>query len=227
MLGVIGLWTLTLGRLAEYETLFKQQDARLESYRLKVMELETSLLRAQELVAQVAEMAGVEFEYTPVYTARDSATLENGVAEDIGAATAAGFYPRDLRTPFGAPLQGFVSQEFQDSASGKYHPGIDFAVSVGTPVLSTASGEVVFAGEDPIYGLTVIVQHNDSVVTLYGHNSKLLVAEGDPVIAGGRLALSGNTGQSSAPHLHYEIRIHGKPVNPGRFLGGTDYHGPE
>ncbi|HSG99943.1 MAG TPA: M23 family metallopeptidase, partial [candidate division Zixibacteria bacterium] len=120
------------------------------------------------------------------------------------------------------PLQGYVSQEFQDSTSGKYHPGVDFAVAIGTPVLSTASGEVTFAGDDPVYGKMVIVQHNDTVSTLYGHNSELLVAPGDAVIAGGRLALSGNSGQSSAPHLHYEIRINGVAIDPGLFLGGVD-----
>jgi murein DD-endopeptidase MepM/ murein hydrolase activator NlpD len=81
-------------------------------------------------------------------------------------------------------------------------------------VLATAAGEVIMAGWDDIYGNMVVIRHNDSIVTLYGHNSELLVKQGDKALAGSRLALSGNTGVSTAPHLHYELRIHNQPINP-------------
>jgi len=60
----------------------------------------------------------------------------------------------------------------------------------------------------------IIIKHNDSISTLYGHNDTLLVETGEPVSAGSRIALSGNTGKSTAPHLHYEIRINDNPINP-------------
>lgn len=214
------LYQFTLGRVAEFEARFVEQDQALQSYRIKVMELETSLIKAQEVVSQVAEMAGVEFDFTPISAARTPDSLR--AAEQIGVSSVPGLFPRDLTMPYGLPLQGFISRDYSDSSEGKFHPGVDVAVGVGTPVLATASGEVVFAGGDVIYGMMVIVEHNDSVKTVYAHNSKVLVSEGQPVIAGMRLALSGNTGVSSAPHVHYEVRIHDKAVDPGLFLAGAD-----
>ncbi|MFQ5606825.1 MAG: M23 family metallopeptidase [Candidatus Zixiibacteriota bacterium] len=214
----IGAYTLTFERLQDYDRRFLEQEWRMESYRQKVMRLEANLIKAQELMAQVAEMAGVEYELTPLSPTQDSLASERlGVV-----AGEAAFYPRNLSIPFGLPLEGFVTRQFQDSASGQYHPGIDIAVGEGAPALATASGEVIFAGEDDIYGLMVILRHNDSLTTLYGHNSKLLVSLGAPVIAGARVALSGNTGVSSAPHLHYEVRLNNRPVDPMVFLGGID-----
>jgi murein DD-endopeptidase MepM/ murein hydrolase activator NlpD len=87
-------------------------------------------------------------------------------------------------------------------------------------VLATANGVVEAATTDSVYGLMLILRHNDSMTTLYGHNDSFLVAVGDTVSAGHRLALSGNSGVSSAPHLHYEVRIDNQPINP---LGIEDY----
>ncbi len=213
----VGAYMLTLGRLDKYHSQFLDQEYRLESYRQKVMRLEANLIKAQELMIQVAEMAGVEHNLTPLTFTQDSLA-----SEQLGVTAGLALFPRNLSIPFGLPLEGFISRGFQDSASGQYHPGIDIAVGEGAPALATASGEVIFAGQDKIYGLTVILRHNDSITTLYGHNSKLLVSVGSPIIAGARVALSGNTGVSTAPHLHYEVRIKNSPVNPTEFLGGID-----
>lgn len=212
------LHQVTLGRLAEYEDQFQRQDQMMQSYRVKVMELETNLIKAQELVAKVAALAGVEFDYTPLSAARNNA----GASLNIGASAGEGSYPRDLSVPHGLPLVGFVSQGYHGQEGEKFHPGVDIAIGEGAPVLATASGVVTFSGLDPTYGLTVIVKHNDTLSTLYGHNSKLLVAKNVPVMAGGRLALTGNTGRSTAPHLHYEVRLRGTAVDPAPFLGGAD-----
>ncbi|MBN4056758.1 M23 family metallopeptidase [bacterium AH-315-J21] len=227
LLAIVLYW-LTLGQIDGYQKQLNAQEHRLQAYRTQVMQLEANLMRAQKMVAQVAEMAGVEYNYEPLSSARDSAQDAND-QNPLAGSSSAGAYPRDLNVPFGLPLQGFVSQLYSDSGSGaetnagkKYHPGIDVAVGEGTPVLVTADGVVSFSGTDLVYGLTVIVRHNDTLSTLYGHNSKLLVTEGMPVIAGGRLALSGNTGRSSAPHLHYGILINDKAVNPARFLGDVE-----
>ena len=72
----------------------------------------------------------------------------------------------------------------------------------------------MYADYDSVYGYMVVLRHDDSVATIYGHNKELLVELGQKVPAGGRVALSGNTGISTAPHLHYEMRIHDKPINP-------------
>jgi murein DD-endopeptidase MepM/ murein hydrolase activator NlpD len=120
----------------------------------------------------------------------------------------------DFSLPVGLPLQGFISQEFNVSDSDHYHPGVDIACAVGTPVLATGSGEVIYDDFDSTYGNMVVLKHNDSVTTIYGHNDKNLVQVGQRIMVGSRIALSGNTGRSTAPHLHYELRINNKPVNP-------------
>jgi murein DD-endopeptidase MepM/ murein hydrolase activator NlpD len=99
----------------------------------------------------------------------------------------------------------------------RYHPGVDLAVDVGTPVRATHSGLVIFAGwRWDGYGNLVIVQ-NGRFITYYGHNHALLVASGQIVHTGDILALSGSTGWSSGPHVHYETHIDNAPVDPMTF----------
>ena len=100
------------------------------------------------------------------------------------------------------------------------HSGVDFAVREGTPVLVTADGVVEFSGEHDVYGLLITIDHGNGFKTSYGHNSLLLSKVGDTVKRGERIAISGNTGVSTAPHLHYEIVQDGHPIDPGGFLGG-------
>ena len=120
----------------------------------------------------------------------------------------------DFTLPSGMPLVGFVSQDFEIEGSNHYHPGIDIACGEGTPVLTTASGEIIYSGFNEVYGNMVVIKHNDSVKSIYGHNKENLVKQGEFVEAGSRIALSGNNGKSTAPHLHYEVRINDKPINP-------------
>ena len=89
---------------------------------------------------------------------------------------------------------------------------------VGTSVRAAASGKVTFSGTQSGYGKIIIIDHGNGVSTRYAHNSKLLVGVGDRVDAGDRIALSGNTGKSTGPHLHFEIRMNGRSVNPLNYL---------
>jgi murein DD-endopeptidase MepM/ murein hydrolase activator NlpD len=100
----------------------------------------------------------------------------------------------------------------------RFHSGIDLAATVGTKVYATAAGKVIFAGYKSGYGITVILEHKYIYKTVYGHNSKLLVKKGQQVKKGQVICLSGNTGTSTGPHLHYEVRINNQPVNPIMFL---------
>jgi murein DD-endopeptidase MepM/ murein hydrolase activator NlpD len=84
------------------------------------------------------------------------------------------------------------------------HNGIDIAIPTGTPVNAVAPGVVVYSGNRSGYGNTVIVEHDDGIVTLYAHNSRIMAEEGQQVSAGSVLALSGSTGRSTGPHLHFE-----------------------
>lgn len=94
------------------------------------------------------------------------------------------------------------------------HPGIDLAVPVGSDVLASGGGVVREAGQDSAYGSYVLIQHPRGYQSMYGHLSRLLVAKNDLVRAGQVIALSGNTGRSTAPHLHFEIRRGGQSLDP-------------
>jgi murein DD-endopeptidase MepM/ murein hydrolase activator NlpD len=94
------------------------------------------------------------------------------------------------------------------------HPGIDLAVPVGSDVLASGGGVVREAGQDSAYGLYVLIQHPRGYQSMYGHLSRILVAKNDLVRAGQVIALSGNTGHSTAPHLHFEIRRAGQSLDP-------------
>jgi murein DD-endopeptidase MepM/ murein hydrolase activator NlpD len=103
-----------------------------------------------------------------------------------------------------------------DPIDGKlrHHNGIDIAISEGTPVTPAAPGVVVYSGQRSGYGNTVLVEHDNGMVTLYGHNSRLLVSTGQSVNANTVIALSGNTGRSTGPHLHFEAWQAGVNVTP-------------
>jgi murein DD-endopeptidase MepM/ murein hydrolase activator NlpD len=100
----------------------------------------------------------------------------------------------------------------------RLHAGIDLRAATGTPVYASGSGVVVWAGHRGGYGNTVVLAHGGSLATLYAHNSELLVASGDTVRRGQLIARAGSTGNSTGPHLHFEVRVGGTPVDPLRYL---------
>jgi murein DD-endopeptidase MepM/ murein hydrolase activator NlpD len=100
----------------------------------------------------------------------------------------------------------------------QFHRGVDIACPIGTNIYSSRAGRVTFAGYADGYGKLVILEHEHGYTTYYGHLSRLKVKEGDRVGAGQNIALSGNTGRTTGPHLHFEIRRHGKALNPHTFI---------
>ena len=102
------------------------------------------------------------------------------------------------------------------------HHGLDISAPSGTPILSMAGGEVVRADRSPSYGNVVYVDHGKGVVTRYAHQERLDVAVGDKVVRGQQLGTVGSTGRSTGPHLHLEVHVDGKPVDPHDFLGQAD-----
>lgn len=101
---------------------------------------------------------------------------------------------------------------------GRNHNGIDLACPVGTDVMAADGGTVTFAGYKGSFGYLVIIDHQNGMETYYAHNSELLVTEGDKVYQGYHIAESGNTGRSTGPHCHFEIRVGGVPNDPLKFL---------
>lgn len=109
---------------------------------------------------------------------------------------------------------GFGERIHPISGEPDFHAGVDIAMAEGTPVYAAAPGTVVFAGEQRGYGQLVIIEHADGYTTRYAHNSKLLVEAGQQVSARTWIAESGSTGNSTGPHLHFEVRRNGVAIDP-------------
>ena len=127
-------------------------------------------------------------------------------------------------TPMGYPRLSSITSGFGyranpfDSESAELHPGVDFKGATGDPVRVTADGKVIFTGRKSGYGNCIIVQHKNDFETLYGHLSRINVDDGQQVKTGDVIGKVGSTGRTTGPHLHYEVRKNGKPINPVKFL---------
>jgi murein DD-endopeptidase MepM/ murein hydrolase activator NlpD len=115
------------------------------------------------------------------------------------------------------PLQGVLYRGY-GVKQGQRHDGIDISAPEGTPVKAAAAGEVIYTGTQSGYGVIVILRHADSLITLYAHNSAVLVKDGDRVVAGTPIARVGQSGRTTGPHLHFEVREGTKPRDPIPFL---------
>lgn len=128
------------------------------------------------------------------------------------------------RLPFGQPVTGLRKTSGfgirRDPLNGRraLHEGVDFAGPIGTPIRAPADGTVVFSGVQRGYGRLVKIRHANGFETVYAHLSRSRVRVGDTVKRGEIVANLGNTGRSTGPHLHYEIRYNGKPINPAKFI---------
>ena len=118
---------------------------------------------------------------------------------------------------FSWPVSGSVTSGF-GSRWGRMHEGIDIAVGQGTPVHAAAAGTVIYAGWMEGYGNLVAIDHGNGLSTAYGHNSALACSVGQTVSAGQVIAYSGSTGHSTGPHVHFEVRVNGSPVDPLGYL---------
>ena len=131
---------------------------------------------------------------------------------------------QEARIPSGWPVEGTITSTFgfrigPRSSKLERHTGWDIAIDTGTPAATTGAGKVITAGWSSIgYGLHVVVDHGNGLTTLYGHLSKLEVAEGDEIELGQVIGQVGSTGNSTGPHLHYEVRLNDTAVDPGPFL---------
>ena len=136
------------------------------------------------------------------------AELVRRARRPTGAASAAGFV---------WPVHGVLTSGF-GWRWGRMHEGVDIAVSNGTPVVAAAAGTVIVAGWMGGYGNLVVVDHGGGVATAYGHNTSVTVGVGQQVAQGQLIAYSGNTGHSTGPHVHFEVRINGGAVDPMGYL---------
>jgi len=114
-------------------------------------------------------------------------------------------------SPYGNRLDPFTGHL-------SFHPGLDLVAPTGTPILASAGGRVIQAGERNGYGFAVDVRHSNGMVTRYGHASRILVKAGDYVMPGQEIAEVGSTGRSTGPHLHFEVIVDGAQINPSSYL---------
>jgi len=189
--------------------------ARLNAENEQVHQLAARLVEMEARYAQVRTMLGGDVVHAAVAKSStvDLISAYPVLARPPSAAAAVSGPSVPHRWPLdekGIVTRGQVSAGSADEE----HPGIDIAVAVGTPIRASGGGTVMATGQDAEYGLFVLLSHPDGYETMYGHASRILVGEGDEVTSGQVIALSGSTGRSSAPHLHFEIRRSGRSIDP-------------
>jgi murein DD-endopeptidase MepM/ murein hydrolase activator NlpD len=211
----------------------EREISRLRSENSRVQQLASALNRAEANYQGLREMLGVKAPPPPAPSRGGSTAARTDYV------TAMRTVPIRASRPSGSPqyeagssvpshwpldVQGFVTRgQVRPGVPDESHVGIDIAVPIGTPIRASGGGTVMAAGYDSDYGLFVLLRHPSGYETMYGHTSRLLAAEGDEVQAGQVIGLSGNSGRSTAPHLHFEVRRDGKSVDPLELVkqGGT------
>jgi len=159
---------------------------------------------------------------------RDSQNLENLIEEKVAALEGRSKTSSRSIIIRGTGIFAYPSNASTSSRFGwrvhpvlgyrRFHAGLDFAASYGSTIRAADSGTVIFSGWYGGYGKAIIIDHGNGITTLYGHSSQLFVSEGQGVQRGQAIAAVGSTGLSTGPHLHFEVRRRGTPVNPADFL---------
>lgn len=197
-------------RLGETIAELRDRQAQLAELNARLERIESDYLRIQRALG--AETSGTsDGVVLPVPTS----TPSRGVLAD----------PEPSAPAWPLAQRGFLTRTFgsRTEASRSGHPGIDIAVPLGSYVRATLEGIVEESGRDSVYGYYVRIAHGDGISSLYGHNSWLFAAVGDSVERLQVIALSGNTGQSTAPHLHFEVERDGQLLDPLSYVadGGS------
>jgi murein DD-endopeptidase MepM/ murein hydrolase activator NlpD len=208
---------------SEQEAVRHALDLRIEAFEAEADQLAAT---EDELVALIAARASQPEEPPPTTTVPETTTtvapVEPGPttsttdAPSTTAPTTSTPVPPDAPS-FSWPAAGPVTSPF-GWRWGQAHQGIDIGAWTGDPISASAGGTVILAGELGGYGYCTMIDHGRGYVTVYGHQSELLVSEGDQVSAGETIGLVGNTGDSTGPHLHFEIRVGGVPRDPMPYL---------
>jgi len=149
----------------------------------------------------------------------------SGVVGRIGTGSFPGMLEDPNAIPSIWPVHGRVAAGFgerKDPFTGEeaFHPGIDIDAPYGTDIVAAGDGMVIQAEPDAGYGRSILIDHGDGITTRYAHLSKIFVVVGEQVKQDQIIGAIGMTGRTTGPHLHYEVRIHGIPVNPAPFLHG-------
>ncbi|MEH2282024.1 MAG: peptidoglycan DD-metalloendopeptidase family protein [Nostoc sp.] len=197
-----------LAQKADYQTQAQSQSEliqRLNSDRLALEAAQNQLERESKNLEVLIQQKVAEVEEAQAKTNSRTSIIIRG--------TGVMAYPSDASTssPFGWRMHPILGYR-------RFHAGLDFAASYGSKIRAADSGTVIFAGWYGGYGRAVIIDHGNGITTLYGHTSELYVTEGQAVERGQAIAAVGSTGFSTGPHLHFEVRRNGTPVDPANYL---------
>ena len=186
------------------------------------------VLRARPAVpAEPLELAGESGTAQPLLASQVDYLLATVQAETRSLRGLEPLVTQAVRTlatlPLRWPVRAAVSSEFGErpspwAGSPEFHGGIDIAAHTGTRVVAPSAGRVAFVGATAEYGNTVILDHGNAIRTRFGHLERVIVKRGQQVERGQAVALSGDTGRSTGPHLHYEVIVQGRRVNPRPYL---------
>ncbi len=233
LLGTAGVFLgVTYGSLAykvrNWEEL-RERTASLEEEVARYAGFEEEVLRLREMNRQIRQLVGLP-EADPgavasvAHAAEDESERPEGIADiSLTAAQVPDEETRlelerqliDYRHTLSWPVDGFVSSSFGERRSmGGAHSGIDIAAPRHTVIETPLAGKVAAVGWDSVYGKVALIDHGNGLMTVYGHNAELVVREGERIRKGDAIALLGNTGESSAPHLHFEVRKDGFVLDP-------------
>lgn len=213
ILGGVAVVALALGLFLAFQASrlpgMRAELATLRAERGQVEALATQLQTLEDRYGTIRRMFGVD-------SIRDPSDL--WLPPSTQPSRSAPNDPTSAR-PTSWPLsqRGFITQALLDGA-GAEHPGLDIAIATDSYIRASGAGIVIDVGEDPVYGRFVTLDHGEGYTTLYGHASTTMVTAGQRVRRNEVIALSGNTGRSTAPHLHFEIRLDGEPVDPLQFV---------
>ena len=201
--------SVTYTEAIPYETITRENDALDQTYRATVQEGSEG---EAVVTAQIETLDGEEQRRTilarTVLSQATDEIVEVGT-RNVGIGTG----------DFMVPVSSYTFTSGFKMRWGRLHGGVDLAVPEGTPVYAADNGKVIVAGNlGDGYGNYIILDHQNGYKTLYAHNSELLVSVGDVVAQGEQIALSGNTGNSTGPHVHFEIQVNDEKVDPQQFV---------
>lgn len=180
----------------------------LEEDKSELKKLKKELLKEEEVLEEKLQKIAANESAVSSNSNSDSSSTSNAVISN-GSWPVPGY--SSISSPFGYRIHPVLGTK-------KLHTGIDIPAPTGTPAVAVASGTVIYSGVQGSYGNTVMIRHDNGLVSLYAHNSSLIVKVGDRVKKGQVVTKIGSTGRSTGPHLHFEIRVNGTPQNPLNFL---------
>lgn len=189
-----------------------------KNYRVTVQELQKAnkLRRSTKIaVGQTLVIPGKVRAVEPAADDEDDLEVLEASSEDVAETSTP--TPNVPSGWFGWPMEGKISSRF-GIRGRRNHGGIDITAPMGTPVVATHDGEVTFAGRQGRYGLLVVIQHEDGLTSMYSHLQKIKTKVGKKVKQGQRVGLMGRSGNATGPHLHFEIRRDGVPIDPLSIL---------